>query len=762
MDDVEVLQVNIIKEQWKEIVTSKKLLIPLIGVLFIPLIYSGVFLTAYWDPYGSVDKLPVAVVNNDNGADYEGTDLHIGDKMVKQLKDNDSFTWKFTDKKKAMQGLNDETYYMVVEIPENFSDEATTVMEKDPQQLDLKYHTNAGSNYAAAQIGDNAIKQLKASVAEEVTKQYVNVMFDTFDKIAKGMEEASSGAKEIDSGTKEAKSGSEQLSENLQKLAGSSATLNQGIQELDRGAHELNNGQQTLSGGLGQLSSKSSVLYTGADQAENGSAALESGLKKSLDGHQELAAKLPQQTAGLKELNNNAQRLAQFADSIDPEQIKELMRWVSNAEELQNQLNQIRTLEQAQNERVNQAVDSVEGITPEQKAEIKEKVNQAEGQDSLQSLQSVDLQIDELKKQLEGLPSPEELEKIKQLPENINKLYQGQLAIEDGVNKLTAATEQLYSGAGQLNDGQKQLLSGMETFISKLNEANKGASQLLTGSGKLAAGLDQAAGGTYGLQHGSSQLAEGSKSLESGLGNLASGTETLSNELEKTADKTGDIQAGDKNSQMIADPVQLDSDKMNAVENYGTGLTPYILSLALFVGALMITVIFPIKEPAAEPHSSFSWFMSKFSVILLGGILQAVIAVTVLIAGIGLEPESIWRFYLFSIITSLAFMSITQLLATTMGNPGRFISVILLVLQLGASAGTYPIELVPRFFQIIHFFLPMSYSIEGFRAAISTGDFSTMWQQASILGSFAIVMMLLTWGYFAWSLRRNNTEEHMA
>lgn len=750
---------NILKEQWKELITSKKLLISLIGVLFIPLIYSGVFLTAYWDPYGSVDQLPVAVVNNDKGSVYEGNDLHIGDDLVKELKENDQFAWKFTNKKNAMEGLNDETYYMVVEIPENFSEEAATVMDEEPNPLDLKYHTNAGSNYAASQIGENAIKELKASVAEEATKQYVSVMFETFDKIAKGLDEASSGAKEIDSGTKEAKSGSEQLSENLQKLAGSSATLNQGIQELDRGAHELNDGLQTLSGGLGQLSSKSSVLYSGAEQAQNGSAELESGLKKSLEGHQTLAAKLPLQTAGLKELDDNAQRLKQFAERINPEQMNELMRWVSNAEELENQLDQIKELENAENERVNQAIDSIEGITPEQKTEIKEKVNQASGQDSLHNLQNIDFQIDDLKKQLQGLPTEEELEKIKQLPENINKLYQGQLAIEDGVNKLTAATEQLYTGASQLNEGQKQLLSGMKAFISKLQEANSGASQLLSGSSKLAAGLDQAAGGTGELEQGSSQLAEGSKALENGLGELSSGTGTLSGELEKSANETGDHHAGEKNSQMIADPVQLDSDKINSVENYGTGLTPYILSLALFVGALMITVIFPMKEPAAEPHTSLSWFASKFSVLLISGMLQAFIAATVLIAGIGLEPESIWRFYLFAIITSLTFMAIIQLLATTMGNPGRFIAVILLVLQLGSSAGTYPIELVPKFFQIIHFFLPMTYSIEGFRAVISTGDFSAMWQQAMILGSFAITMMLLTWGYFARSLKKKNNLE---
>ena len=113
---------------------EQKLLIPILAVLFIPLIYSGVFLKAYWDPYGTVDQLPVAVVNLDEGSHYDGKTLQVGDDLVKELKKNDSFKWHFVDsEEKAIKGLNNEDYYLVVEIPKDFSKNASTVLDKHPK-----------------------------------------------------------------------------------------------------------------------------------------------------------------------------------------------------------------------------------------------------------------------------------------------------------------------------------------------------------------------------------------------------------------------------------------------------------------------------------------------------------------------------------------------------------------------------------------------------------------------------------------------------
>ena len=130
---------SLIKQEWRALFKNKKVLIAVIGVLFIPLMYSGGYLSAFWDPYGKLDELPVAVVNNDRGATYEGKELDVGNELVENLKENASFDWNFVDKEDADRGLENHDYYMVIEIPENFSSNATTLQDAQPQHLELSF-----------------------------------------------------------------------------------------------------------------------------------------------------------------------------------------------------------------------------------------------------------------------------------------------------------------------------------------------------------------------------------------------------------------------------------------------------------------------------------------------------------------------------------------------------------------------------------------------------------------------------------------------
>lgn len=188
---------------------------------------------------------------------------------------------------------------------------------------------------------------------------------------------------------------------------------------------------------------------------------------------------------------------------------------------------------------------------------------------------------------------------------------------------------------------------------------------------------------------------------------------------------------------------------MNEVSNYGTGFAPYFLSLGLFVGALLLSIVFPLKEPASIPKSGMNWFISKFSIIGVVGVLQGIVAATVLLLGLGLQVESTFYFYLFTIITSITFVALIQLLVTTLGDPGRFVAIIVLILQLTTSAGTFPLELIPSALQPFNSLLPMTYSVQGFKAVISSGDYSFMWHNAYILLSFAVVCAVGTILYFS-------------
>ena len=267
----------------------------------------------------------------------------------------------------------------------------------------------------------------------------------------------------------------------------------------------------------------------------------------------------------------------------------------------------------------------------------------------------------------------QKLEELKRVPSDVNKLYKGSQKIQQGLDALT---------------------NGLGAYNEKFAEAKSGSSKIAKGQtlvgkfGDLQSAADK-------LKDGSSKLAEGAKSLDEGLGKLSDGSGELFDKLSDAADQTGDIQAGDENYNMFSDPVDVKGDKIDPVSNYGTGLTPYILSLGLFVGALMITVVFDVKEPAVRPESAFGWFIEQIQRAFCSGNSSSGDCMQIILWGIGLEVQSVWRFYLFSIIMSITCLAIIQFLAATMGNPGRFIAVILLVLQLGGSGGTFPLRTCP-------------------------------------------------------------------
>lgn len=175
---------------WKEteaILRNRKVLIPIIAVIFIPLLYSGMFLWAFWDPYAHLDKLPVAVVNNDKGATMNGEKLAIGDKLVEKLKEKKNFDWHFVSEKEAEKGLQHQTYYMAIEIPEDFSKNAATLQDEHPKPMKLIYKPNEAFNFLSAQIGDNAVEKIKEEVSNTVTETYAETMLTISARWRKGL-----------------------------------------------------------------------------------------------------------------------------------------------------------------------------------------------------------------------------------------------------------------------------------------------------------------------------------------------------------------------------------------------------------------------------------------------------------------------------------------------------------------------------------------------------------------------------------------------
>lgn len=167
-----------------------------------------------------------------------------------------------------------------------------------------------------------------------------------------------------------------------------------------------------------------------------------------------------------------------------------------------------------------------------------------------------------------------------------------------------------------------------------------------------------------------------------------------------------------------------------------------------------MSIVYPLKDTVMTPRSGTGWFLGKLSVLAAVGVVQAMLADAVLLFGLGIEVESVPLFMVFSILTSLTFIALVQFLVTLLGDPGRFVAIIILILQLTTSAGTFPLELIPEALQVFNAFLPMTYSVAGFKAVISSGDFGFMWENAAVLAGYMGLLMAGTWMYFVARFRK--------
>lgn len=772
---------------WKEahaIFRNRKALISIIAVICIPILYSGMFLWAFWDPYAHLDKLPVAVVNNDKGAAMNGEKLEIGDKLVEKLKENKKFDWHFVSEKEAEKGLQHQKYYMAIEIPEDFSENATTLQDEHPKPMKLIYKPNEGFNFLSAQIGDSAVEKIKEEVSNTVTETYAEAMFDNIRKMAKGFDQASEGAKQLHDGIQKAtdggvslqsglhsakegsgklakgahtaKNGANELYKNLKLLAEKSLAFENGLQSASEGANQLNAGLYQLQNGFAKMQDGHSQLLAGAKQVENGAKQLSGGLHQSLDGMQQMKENIPSLTQGSQNLQNGAQKLSASME-----------QWKQGAEKTNKGAVQV-------SQGLEKAVAQLDALAA-QATDPKEKALLQTLKEQLLPLSEGSKQVAQGMEQLSN--SAGQLKTgADQLAAGASRLHNGQLALSEGVEKLLAGQQRLASGADALVAGQSKVVQGLTTFGEKLEEGKNGVAQLAAGSDRLSSGLDQLAQGSSKLKDGTNQLADGSERLASGMNDLENGAIALSNGMNQLAngsdqlvsgmkkledgsnelaDKLADgakkasgVKANDDTYKMFADPVKKKNEKMNHVPNYGTGFTPYFLSLGLFVGALVLSIVFPLREPAEVPKSGFSWFIGKFGILLAVGIIQSLLADAVLLGALGIHVQSVPRFILFTMITSVTFIALIQFLVTTLADPGRFIAIVVLILQLTTSAGTFPLELIPDVLQYFNAWLPMTYSVLGFKAVISSGDFAFMWHNAAILAVFMAVFITGTILYF--------------
>ena len=321
---------KMIKAEFENIAKHKILTATICAMMIIPFLYSVFFLKSVWDPYGNTGHLPVAVVNKDQSVKFQSKNFAVGDQLVDQLKENEDLDWHFVSAEKARYGLSHKKYYMVITIPENFSKNATTVLNKKPKKMELTYKTNGSLNYIGEVISKQGATQVNASVKESVSEAYADTMFKVIKKVGGGFKTAANGAKKLSDGSKTLSDGLNTytagvdtvnkgvmtlnagvvpLGSGVLQLTTGSSTLKNGIDTYTAGVDTVNGGVQTLKGSVPALTSGVGQLYTGSNTLKNGINTYTAGVDTVNGGVQTLKGSVPVLKSGVSQLYTGSSTL---------------------------------------------------------------------------------------------------------------------------------------------------------------------------------------------------------------------------------------------------------------------------------------------------------------------------------------------------------------------------------------------------------------------------------------------------------------------
>ena len=511
--------------------------------------------------------------------------------------------------------------------------------------------------------------------------------------------------------------------ENLDKLGMGLDTAANGASTLHDGLGRLQSGTQTYVGGVKQLAVNQQSLTGGLAQLSDGSRKLQAGLGQ-LSNNLPTESQLSQLSDGMKQLQSGINQLNASVRNPSPALVAQQNKVETDAQTL------VQTMKDSESDLLT-AGDTLRILGAQAAA--------SGGDSTTISLPQISSISQALKK------TQPIIVQMGMLHEDLQTLKQ----------QLSAQQTQLQAGVSALNNGVNQLAPNAITAFNGYNSVRFANNQLLAGSASLTNGLSEAKSGSQKLANGASLLESRSGALIDGTSQLASGADTLANKLADASNRIKIQPTGATTQQQIANPVKSEMTEKGNVPNYGYALSPYVLSLSLFVGALVLNVIYPIRKTFSEQESAIRWWLSKASVAGVAAFMQATILMLVMVFFLGLTPEHPAHFIGAIYLTSFAYMSIVSLLVIVLDNPGRFLAMILLVLQLGSSEGTFPIQTANGFFQAINPLVPMTYSIRALRQAISGGldnafYVGSMW----VLAGFLLVANLLTIGFFTYRGKR--------
>ncbi len=738
----------------RNIVTNWVVAVIIGGLIFLPSLYAWLNIYASMDPYAHTSNMKIAIVNEDTGTNVRGDTINVGKEVIENLRTNKSFTWELETEKKAIDHLKNGDYFATIVIPQDFSEKLTSILTDQPTKAHIDYYVNEKKNPIAPKITSKGASVLTQQVSNEFVSTVNGTLFSIFNTIGVEMERDIPDFRKFENYVFTIEQHLPDINSFLTQASkqGKDANqlLNQALTQVPQVEQLTTDGLTTIQKGL-HLVNEADALFN----------ELSPVIKKDVATVQQIAQHFSDIITKLNNINVDPTSIAEKKEAIK-NQLAKSKDTISNSIQT---LEALQKLIQADATTRKQLVDSLTAVIT--------SLQESNAEDNQQLIE----QLTTIREALQRNPSFNDstsgalnaLQQLHTLHDDVlNKLEQIQPIDKEVIKQDVAAIQQIAQNATA--NLQKFLSYYNDSLEPQIRSTLSSAQQTLTNASTMLTNVKQfipqakdkltQAKNTLGTANNAIQK------IQTEFPTLSSKIKELANKL-RTLEEEADIAEivqllkNDVNAErdFFEEPIKLKEHRVFPIENYGTAMTPFYTVLSIWVGCLLLISLLSVNLHGDTPYSIREIYFGRLLTFATFSFIQTLI---ITFGDIFLLDGSIQApayFVLFGLFISLVFITVVYTLVSVFGNVGKALAIVMLVLQIAGSGGTYPIELLPRFFQLINPFLPFTYAIEMMREAVGGIIWTAVWTDLIFLIGFWFIFILF--GFFLKKLLSEKMEHFM-
>ena len=686
--------IEIFRNDIKEVFRKTNTWIIIVGLIFLPSMYAWPNILSSWDPYGHTNNIKVAVTSEDDGATVDGKELNLGKSLVEGLKNNKNLDWQFvSNKQEAEDGVRIGNYYASIVVPKNFSQDMTSVSRTEPQRATIEYTVNEKINAISPKITNSGASAIANNISKNFVETANGIIFEK-------LHEAGIKFEENLPSIKKAKEEIFKLNDNFSTYE---STLSELIGKVEYGYNILNNVQNTLPE-IDRVATNSIMIADKAGITINNIQGFNERLLPIINNHLSVVEEVS------KEANIIAKELQQKPDKTEEIKARQKAldsRLQASTERLQLVKNIFEYFNKLSSERLfNNQLERVTTLSNDITT-IKEVNNNI-----YNKMDHYDEIADTVKEEFVNKSS-----RVNEVSSNMN-------------SKLNVEVAPLIS----------QVLSKAEINIDKVSGIIAGAQGELPAVERKLSETEVKISSAYGKL----------LSLQAHIPSAKSKIQRLTDEIKKADSGIDKNQLFNllkvdykQQAEFFANPVKLQENKLYHIENYGSAMTPFYTVLSIWVGSLLMSSLLTTKvEDEENKYKPYQKYFGRGLLFVIISLFQTLIITLGDMYVLGTQATSPFRFVIFALLISLLFSSIIYTIVCILGNVGKAVCIVLLVLQLGSSGGTFPIQMTSEFFQALYPKVPFTYSIGLLREAVGGVYIPSVERDIKILFIYLIIVLV--------------------